>query len=353
MCFRRWAVYLLLGCLIGSGLRWITRAEHRQVSHRATHGMTDSLLPSVKSPSETESMIPRAAPPSIEELCQSHGAAFLELLIRTLETAGTEELHPLLDALDAEDRLETLVKDLVFLRWTAIDPPNALAAAARHGLLSSAYWAWGKTDPDAALAHAQELGNPTWLAAVVRAIGQVDPDRGIALVNEWLPQGHRESALVGIRATIGHEDPRRALKMALESDHWDHEIVQEWLRKDPVAAFDWLNANLPSRESYEWKQTIDGLLKSHPGRVVEALEGLPEGWLKTNLSASHISYLAFHDMESAIGILEKAPPFDQGFSSDADGGTLDQFRPRSTLCRCERPSPRSRRMRPTSPASPT
>lgn len=305
MCWYRWAGCLLLGGVFGGGIRWIVFPTSTATDHRLRVSAIEELhtTASVSGASLPSSPIPNA---TVEDLCRARGATFLDQLIPILEQADGNRLQELLLAFKVEDRLDTVTKDLLFLRWMEIDPASALEAAARQSLLNSAYWAWAKVDPEAALAHVKELGNPKWLAAVIRAIGQDDPERGLKLTDEWLVETDRGSALRGILASIGHTDPARALGIALEVDQWDPEIAQEWLRKDPVAAFDWMLTNVPSHESYSWRRAIEGLFKSHPPRVNELIQKIPEGWLKLDMASLHLSHLAYENLEEALTNLEDA-----------------------------------------------
>lgn len=299
---------LLIGLMIGGAARW-----------SASRSLSQPAAPLAKTaPREAEQVIepdttsrisdtPKSLP-SIEEIANLPDQDFLAALVMEVSKAGPGELENLLTQLDAESRQETMTKDLIFLRWMEIDPLGGLEAGKAHGHGNSAYWAWGKIDPDAALAHAQESGNHRGAGQVVRAIGQDDPEAGIALLESGvLPAGSQSSAWDGALDNLGYQDPERALEISLEKDLWSTDVAVEWIQKEPLTAFAWIAEHVPIEEQSDVLASFDTLLKTHPSKAKQAIASVRPGWLRVQLDLAHANYLSRADSPEAAAAFDALP----------------------------------------------
>ena len=126
-----------------------------------------------------------SAPESVEGILAAEGLEQFESLALFLPHAEAAELERLYLGLEeqASASLDKTLGPALFLRWTRLDPAGAVAFATKRGRGPTAWWAWGKVDPEAAVAAAlaSKEGNGK---AVVRAIGQSDPTRAQALLDQ-------------------------------------------------------------------------------------------------------------------------------------------------------------------------
>ncbi len=241
----------------------------------------------------------------MEALLQAQGDAFLTGLVLRVATADPAELEVLLTTLKEQERLDIVTKDLIFLRWMEIDPAGGLVAARAHRQVNSAFWAWAKVNPEDALAGARGDANPRALGEVVRAIGQSDPKRGMALIDE-LREGFRRGAWDGILSAVAFEDPKRAAEISLELNLVDPQRIQIWIRNDPQSAFPWLAARLDP-ESSEFARMVDGLMEAYPERVSALVSGLPDGLAKTTATIAYAGHLSVRDPDAALTLLRSQP----------------------------------------------
>ncbi len=87
--------------------------------------------------------------PSVHEVLGAVGFDRYAKLSRFLATTNADEWEALYKALEEKDELSHRFVDLISLRWAEIDPLGAVTEGS-----SLAFWAWGKSDPEAALAQA-------------------------------------------------------------------------------------------------------------------------------------------------------------------------------------------------------
>jgi hypothetical protein len=248
---------------------------------------------------------------TVEGILAAEGLEQFERLALFLPRAEAADLERLYVELE-EQRNGFLGKTLgpaLFLRWMRLDPEGGRAFAMKRNRGGMAWWAWGKVDPEAAVAAAQ-ASKEWWKGEeVVRAIGQSDPARAQALLDEH-PQWRTEEALTGLAAGLMPTDPAAgATLIAASTESVDHDkLVSAWARRDPEAALAWAQA-LPDKvfRVEALIVMIDQWAKTDPDRIAATLTALPDGWTKWQLYATHTARLAVVDPAAAMAWAQAAP----------------------------------------------
>ena len=100
---------------------------------------------------------------NLEELVEKHRVGRLTELALWLADADSNEMAEAWRAFHAKNELDPTSYDLFMKHWTKIDPRGALAIARETGHERTAWWAWGRNDPEKAFAACQ-LDSPQHLA---------------------------------------------------------------------------------------------------------------------------------------------------------------------------------------------
>lgn len=247
---------------------------------------------------------------TVDGILVAEGFERAERLGRFLVSAQPGDLERLLIGLRGErGNMEVTLGDAIFLRWMTVDAAGGLAFAEKEGFTSMAWWAWGKIDPDSALAAALE--NPqSWAGTMVmRAIAQSDPLRARELFDRY-PQFAESTALGGLASGMMKVDPVAGATLAAAWNHVvDHEnLVSGWARREPDAALAWAQGLRDRTKRAEAMGVVlDQLAAEHPEKVGRAIEEMPDGHAKWRLYAEHAKRLAATDPEAARAWAEAAP----------------------------------------------
>jgi hypothetical protein len=247
---------------------------------------------------------------SMESLLASDGFERAERLGRFLLSAEPADLERLLLGWKAQrGQVEVTLAEAVFLRWMTVEAAGGLTFAGQHGYVGVAWWAWGKTHPDAALAAALKETDPKVGSMVLRAIAQNDPLRARQLLEHY-PQFQEAPAMSGLASGLMRVDPAAGATLAAA---WhdaidDENLISAWARRDPEAALAWAQA-LPdsTRRAEAMGVLLDQWAAVHPEKVGPAIAALPEGAAKWKLYADHAKRLAAIDPERARAWVDAAP----------------------------------------------
>jgi hypothetical protein len=247
---------------------------------------------------------------SVESILAASGFERAERLGRFLVSAQPADLERLLLGLRTpQGYIEGMLADAIFLRWMEVDATGGLAFAEKERFGSMAWWAWGKTDPAAALAAGLERRVDFPGTMVLRAIAQNDPARARELLERY-PQFQQSSAMEGLASGLMKIDPAAGATMAAAwSDSIYHEkLISGWARREPEAALAWAQA-LPDLAKRAEAMTVllDQWAVHHPEKVGPAIEALPESRQKWKLFVEHAKRLATVDPDAARAWAEAAP----------------------------------------------
>lgn len=245
---------------------------------------------------------------TLESVMEATGFDRWERLARWLGTATAGELEALAVVWQEggayEDRL---TGDALFLRWTEIDAAGALAWSRKHGTHNWVWWAWGKNDPEAALAAALKE-KETWCGTcVMRAIGQSHPERARGLLAKY-PQFSNAESLEGLASGLSRNDPRAGAELALTfSRTKDPDAVETFARREPDAALKWAKEIAePAARSRALKAIIAQWEQSAPERIGPAIQSLPAGKSKNRFIEEHAARLARTDPDPALTWAQQA-----------------------------------------------
>ena len=314
---------LVAGMVIGGLLRWDKPSEKSTVAASQPESRAITFLGSVPDLGNAP------PPPPVEEVLSSDDSEFYENLVLRVAVSEVPDLEILLTALKEQDRLSTTAKDLIFLRWMEIDPASGLRAARSAKVLRSAYWAWAKVDSETAMAFAREETESMPMEAVVRAVGQSDPERAIELVGE-LEDPRNRSVWEGILDGFGDENPERAAKEAARQGRSDRDYIKAWVNRDPERALAWLSEH-QGHEEREFVYAIEQLLKFHPKKAPRIIDSLPEGHPRNLALVSYASHLIHEDADAAFELLVREPSSVRDHAFGEMAGNLVHSDPEAAL----------------------
>jgi hypothetical protein len=200
---------------------------------------------------------------------------------------------------------ENEITDLIFINWTRIDPRAATAAAKGTGDEHYAWWAWACHDPKGAL-EAAVAENPDRVNNVTWGIGEFHKDWLREHFDE-LPEDARNNALQGMAKWDDGEDPLATLEFLKEKGYGFHAgIFKVLIRKDPWAAYDWIEANGSSVQS-EYGGSFDAMAtfvetvgEQYPDVLKRIADQAPSGEMKRQLEGVLFANLLKTDPEAAI-----------------------------------------------------
>jgi hypothetical protein len=199
------------------------------------------------------------------------------------------------------------VTDLIFINWSRLNPQAAIAAVAGTGNEHYAWWAWACHDPKASLA-AAIAANSDRVNNVAWGIGEFH--------GEWLrenfhliPESGRGNAISGLTKWDDHPDPLEVLKFLQENEkegYFRRNIFTALMRKDPWAAYDWIQQNPAAiARSYGNPEiAMEDLVKTmgefHPEALRRLAEHSPSGEAKRKMEAVLFDNLMKTDPAAAL-----------------------------------------------------
>lgn len=233
-----------------------------------------------------------------EGLLALDGAELYERLGLWLVDAPVGEVARFWAAYQQRAEIDTWAMDLVFARWTRLDPLGAVRGAGEKGA-GSAWWAWAINDPAAAVAKVTELA-PDKAGFVMRAIGSFHPELAQQVLAEH-PEFGESNAVEGIAEGLARDDPRAALEFLREHQRYDTEVMEEWVRDDPQAAFEWVSKQSRGFPSGHFIQTfIATLERENPEALAELAAAQPAGRLRREMEAALFRSVLDRDPEAAL-----------------------------------------------------
>jgi hypothetical protein len=213
--------------------------------------------------------------------------------------ATTADLAGFWKAYQANRDPEMWVADLLFARWTQLDPDDALRAAGKDRQ-HQAWWAWAVNDPATAVARVAGL-QPELMGSVLRAIGQFHPellDQVMAAHPEFVTGG----AIEGVAKGLFRDDPAAAMEFLRQHRQgYDTRLLREWAHDDPKAAFAWVRQQLGGYQATSQLNTvIDSLERENPALLRELASEQPPGKLRRQLDAAIFRNLLDTDPAAAL-----------------------------------------------------
>jgi hypothetical protein len=200
------------------------------------------------------------------------------------------------------------ITDLILMRWTRLNPQAAVAAVAGSRHESRAWWAWACHDPQAALTAALSAGSEQ-VKSVAVGIGEFHPDWLRAHLTE-IPEAARNGAVAALTKGKGGEKPLETLEFLKQNgSDLDSDILNALIRKDPSAAFAWLQESPETQTNHfdrngDRYNPMDVLLatmsEEHPDELQHLADRTPAGELKRKMEAAQFAALLKTDPDAAI-----------------------------------------------------
>jgi hypothetical protein len=240
---------------------------------------------------------------SMEDLLALDAMEMYARLGLWLLDASEEQMAEFWSAYHARGETDMWIKDLVFTQWAKLNPQALLAAAKRDGEEGPAWWAWGMSDPDAALA-AVEGASGEMRGYLLRGIGNFHPDRALKML-EADPSLARWFNLDDLGKELGEDDPRLAMEfMNRFPDHSRQAAFKRWVEKDPHEAFRWLKDHPADRDLEQEFCKITA--RDHPEVLAELAGSWPSGAMKRKLEQAAFALLVSQDPEKALEMARTA-----------------------------------------------
>ncbi|MBN1240241.1 MAG: hypothetical protein JXB36_17185 [Gammaproteobacteria bacterium] len=224
--------------------------------------------------------------------------------------------------LDAASRLPqplgTIMPTIALESLADTDPLRAIRYAeatrgpARQTYLQAAAAAWGRRDPDAALAWARRAQpQDRNLLAVVRGIAQSDPDRALDVA---MNDPNRMVQLAGVQSAVGamaasggdvaHIADRLAAEAGDPAEGMLNAVTSIWATVDPQAAVDWMLANGDRAGTARLGSAAQRLAAQDPALAASYVQRVPAEVRPELISAIAAGY-AQSDPEQALLWLEQ------------------------------------------------
>jgi hypothetical protein len=206
------------------------------------------------------------------------------------------------------------INDLIFINWARLDPQAAIAASTGTGDEHYAWWAWACHDPKASLA-AAIAANKDRVNNVAWGIGEFHPEWLLKHFDE-IPESGHDMAIRGLTKWDDTDRPEEILEfLKKHGNEFNQRIFGTLIRKDPWAAYDWIQKNEATISSNygSTENAMELLVKTMGETQPDALERLaqqtPSGEAKRKMEAVLFENLLKTDPEAALEQAEstKAP----------------------------------------------
>ena len=304
----RWLVLLGIGAIgwaAGGGLhRWLGPAPSAPPAAAGVERAATTTRPDPAEAAATRAALDEVAKlkstDTLDDLLAVGDRELYGRLALWVLDASTADLARFWAAYQAKRQPEMWVADLLFARWTQLDPGDALRAAGKDRQ-NIVWWAWAINDPATAVARVAGLG-PDQMGSVLRAIGQFHPellDKVMAAHPEFVTGG----AIEGVAKGLFRDDPETALEFLRQHRQlfYDTKLLREWAQDDPKAAFAWMQKQLGGYQATSQLSTlIDTLERENPAMLRELASEQPPGKLRRQLDAAIFRNMLDTDPAAAL-----------------------------------------------------
>ncbi len=279
--------------------------------------------PTARESGETSAVAPASLPsPSshlqstdtLESLLAADDRSIFGRLSLWMMDASEEEISAYWQNYRQRENRQNDVNDLIFINWTRLNPLAATAAANGTPDAHYAWWAWACHDPQAALAAAVS-GNPEHIGNVGWGLGEFHGDW---CRENWddLPEAARGRIIGGMTKWDDAANPQEILDFLKEKGQgFNQRLFQSMVRKDPWAAYDWLQENSGivagsyGNSDRAFESVLQSLGESQPGALERLAAQTPSGETKRKIEAAAFKQLLETDPDAALkqAKAEKAP----------------------------------------------
>lgn len=194
--------------------------------------------------------------------------------------------------------------DALFIRWTAIDPGGAIAAAEGTKWAHIPWWGWARSEPEKTFRTALRE-RPQRLSMVMRSIGQSNPELAQRLAKEH-PEALNSFSVEGVAYGLSQIDSQRAVEFGRSHGISASDQMETWANREPEGMLSWLARNeITLGLSSGASQGVKMAAREHPERIAEFIEMLPAGAVRQAMMREGINVLAVQDPEAALALVER------------------------------------------------
>ncbi|MEO5713259.1 MAG: hypothetical protein ABIT37_07200 [Luteolibacter sp.] len=242
---------------------------------------------------------------TLETLATLKGDALYGRLALWMLDAGEQDIASYWASVKDQKGRKNDITDLVFINWSRLDPQAAIAAVAGTDNEHYAWWAWACHDPKSALA-AAIAANPDRVNNVAWGIGEFHGEWLMAHFDQ-IPESARDNAISGLTKWDDCPDPLAIMEFLKKNGNtFRQSIFNALVRKDPWAAYDWIQSN-PATISSQYgsrNSAMDALVKSmgetRPDDLQRLADQTPSGEAKRNMEAVLFENLLKTDPDAAL-----------------------------------------------------
>jgi hypothetical protein len=294
-----WVIVGIVGWTGGGGLqRWLEVVETRPPASPALRE-TKQAPAVIATVDELAQVANFKSDDTLDDLLAAEDSELYGRLALWLLDAPLADVERFWSAYQKGREPDPPAADLLFARWTRLDPEGALRlAGASHQW--RVWWGWALNDPLTAIARVAELA-PEHEDSVLRALGQFHPKLAARMLAEH-PEFMGQSAIQDLADGLARTDPAAALDFLRQQDYGDSsKLLREWARDDPRAAFEWPQKWLGGfATTQQLMSVIDTLERENPAALRELASDQPPGALRRQMEAAAFRSLLDSDPAEAL-----------------------------------------------------
>lgn len=241
---------------------------------------------------------------TLETLAGLEGDSLYTRLALWLMDASEQDIAAYWETVRGKKDRPNDITDLVFINWTRLNPRGAIAAVAGTPNEHYAWWAWACHDPQGALtaalaANSDRVNNVAW------GLGEFQSE-WLRAHWEQIPEAARNNAIRGMTKWDDTDQPLEVLEfLKANGQSFNQGIFATLIRKDPWAAYDWMQQNDSTISSYYGSKEramnllVETMAQSQPDALQRLAEQTPSGELRRKMEAALFDNLLATDPEAA------------------------------------------------------
>lgn len=242
---------------------------------------------------------------TLETLAGLEGDSLYTRLALWLMDAGEQDIAAYWETVRGKKDRSNDITDLVFINWTRLNPRGAIAAVAGTSNEHYAWWAWACHDPQGSLtaalaANKDRVNNVAW------GLGEFQAEWLRAHWNQ-IPEAARNNAIRGMTKWDDTDQPLEVLEfLKANGQSFNQGIFATLIRKDPWAAYDWMQQNESTISSHYGSKEramnllVETMAQSQPEALQRLAEQTPSGELKRKMEAALFDNLLATDPDAAL-----------------------------------------------------
>lgn len=242
---------------------------------------------------------------TLETLAALDADSLYSRLALWMMDAGEQDIAAYWETVKGKKDRPNDITDLVFINWTRLNPQGAIAAVAGTSNEHYAWWAWACHDPQGSLTAAL-AANPDRVNNVAWGLGEFQAEWLRAHFDQ-IPEAARHNAISGMTKWDDTDQPLEVLEFLKKNGNsFNQGIFSTLVRKDPWAAYDWMQKNEATITNYYgskesvMKELVETMAQSQPDALQRLAEQTPSGELKRKMEAALFDNLLQTDPDAAL-----------------------------------------------------